>query len=103
VSGGGVARCRPRHVSGGDEPRRSTFTGRSGDAMLGPMTTTPAELSSLATALDELTHRITVHAEAAATAKDEETASELFAIERSLTTANRRLSRLAVAMGRQSA
>ena len=45
------------------------------------MVATSAELSSLATALDELTRRVTVHAEAADTAKDEETARELFAIE----------------------
>jgi hypothetical protein len=60
-----------------------------------------AELSSLATALDELTRRVTAGAEAAHAAKDEEMASELFAVERSLTSANRRLSRLAVAMGRR--
>ncbi len=63
--------------------------------MISGMPSSPAELSSLATALDELTHRVTVHAEAADAAKDEETARELFAIERSLVTANRRLARLA--------
>ncbi len=61
-----------------------------------------AELSSLATALDELAHRITAHAEAAAAAKDEELASELFAIERALGAANRRLNRLTSALGRRS-
>jgi hypothetical protein len=64
---------------------------------------TAAELSSLATALDELTHRISGHAEAAAADKDEEVATELFAIERSMTTANRRLARLSVAIGRRTA
>jgi hypothetical protein len=59
------------------------------------MPATSAELSSLATALDELTRRVTLHAESADSAKDEETARELFAIERSLTSANRRLYRLA--------
>ncbi len=39
-----------------------------------PMSASSAELSSLATALDELTRRVTVHAEAADGAKDEETA-----------------------------
>ncbi|HXW39449.1 MAG TPA: hypothetical protein VEJ44_07120 [Acidimicrobiales bacterium] len=63
---------------------------------------TAAELSSLATALDELTRRVTAGAEAAHSARDEEVATELFAIERSLTTANRRLGRLAVAIGRRS-
>ena len=66
-----------------------------------PMAASSAELSSLATALDELTRRVTVHAEAADAAKDEESARELFAIERSLATANRRLARLALALGRR--
>ena len=62
--------------------------------MIGRMAASSAELSSLATALDELTRRITVHADAADVDKDEETARELFAIERSLNSANRRLARL---------
>ena len=62
------------------------------------MAASSAELSSLATALDELTRRVTVHAEAADAAKDEETARELFAIERSLASANRRLARLALTL-----
>jgi len=65
------------------------------------MPASSAELSSLATALDELTRRVTAHAEAADTAKDEDTARELFAIERSLTAANRRLSRLALSLTRR--
>jgi len=65
------------------------------------MATRSAELSSIATALDELTRRVTTHADAANSAHDEEMARELFAIERSLSTANRRLSRLAVALSRQ--
>ncbi len=60
-----------------------------------------AELASLATALDELTRRVTVHADAAGASTDEETARELFAIERALATANRRLARLASALGRR--
>jgi hypothetical protein len=66
------------------------------------MAATAAELSSLATALDEITRRISDHAEAADAEKDEEVASELFAIERSLTSANRRLARLTVAIGRRT-
>jgi hypothetical protein len=66
------------------------------------MAATAAEMSSLATALDEITRRISDHAEAADAAKDEEVASELFAIERSLTSANRRLARLTVAIGRRA-
>ena len=65
------------------------------------MVVTSAELSSLATALDELTRRVTVHAESADAVTDEETARELFAIERSLTNANRRLSRLALNVRRR--
>ncbi len=60
-----------------------------------------AELSSLSTALDELTARVTVHADTAHVNKDEETARELFAIERSLNSANRRLARLSVALSRK--
>jgi hypothetical protein len=52
------------------------------------------ELSSIATALEELTRRVTVHADAADAAKDDETAKELFAIERALQGASRRLTRL---------
>ncbi len=65
------------------------------------MAATSAELSSLATALDELTRRVTVHAEAADAAKDEESSRELFAIERSLASANRRLARLALTLQRR--
>ena len=65
------------------------------------MSARPAELSSIATALDELCRRVTAHADAADVDKDEETARELFAIERSLTTANRRLSRLSATLSRR--
>jgi hypothetical protein len=65
------------------------------------MPTRSAELSSLATALDELTRRVTVHADAADSAKDEETARELFAVERALSSANRRLTRLAATLARR--
>ncbi|HEY6623222.1 MAG: hypothetical protein WB765_01340 [Acidimicrobiales bacterium] len=61
-----------------------------------------AELSSLATVLDELTRRVTHNAEAAAAAHDEEVASELFAIERALGGASRRLSRLSVSQDRKA-
>ncbi len=65
------------------------------------MAASSAELSSLATALDELTRRVTVHADAAQSAKDEETAKELFAVERALDSANRRLARLAATLARR--
>jgi hypothetical protein len=66
-----------------------------------PQPVRSAELSSLATALDELTRRVTAHADSANATTDEETARELFAIERALTTANRRLARLAASLGRR--
>lgn len=52
------------------------------------------ELSSIATALEELTRRVTTYADAADAVEDDESAKELFAIERSLSGASRRLSRL---------
>jgi hypothetical protein len=61
----------------------------------------PAELSSLATALSDLTRRIAALAERAAASHDDETAGELFAVERSLTAAGRRVERL-VAGSRRS-
>jgi len=59
------------------------------------MTTPRAELSSAATALDELTRRIVVIAEQAAQDHDDDTAAELFAVERALRGTHRRLGRLA--------
>jgi len=59
-----------------------------------PAESSPAELSSLATALTDLTRRIASLAERAATSHDDEMAGELFAVERSLTAAGRRLDRL---------
>ena len=52
---------------------------------------TGAELSSLATALDELTQRITAMADDAASQQRDDVASELFEVERALTGASRRL------------
>ncbi len=65
------------------------------------MVTSPAELSSLATALDDLARRVTASADAARDAGDEEAARELFAVERSLSTANRRLAKLVSTLGRR--
>jgi hypothetical protein len=53
-----------------------------------------AELSSLATALEELRQRVTTIADQAAAEHDDDTASELFAVERALTGAGRRLGRV---------
>lgn len=66
------------------------------------MSESNAELSSLATVLDELTRRVTRNAEVAAAAHDEEVASELFAIERALGGASRRLSRLSASQDRKA-
>ncbi len=54
-----------------------------------------AELSSLASSLDELTRRVTALAEDARETKQEELAGELFGVERALHGALRRLGRLA--------
>lgn len=64
------------------------------------MSSSNGELSSLATALDELTRRVTAHADQADASKDDETAKELFAIERALQGASRRLTRLTMALKR---
>lgn len=53
-----------------------------------------AELSSLTSALGELTRRVAGMAESAASGRDEELSSELFAVERALRGAQRRLERL---------
>ena len=53
-----------------------------------------AELSSLATALDELTRRVTAIADDYTAAKQEDQAAALHAIERSLREAGRRLARV---------
>jgi len=53
-----------------------------------------AELSSLTTALVELTRRVANMAEGAAAGGDEELSGELFAVERALRGAGRRLERL---------
>jgi hypothetical protein len=61
--------------------------------MIGAMATR-SEIGSLATTLDELTRRVSTLAEAA-NANDEDTAVELFGVERSLSGALRRLRKLA--------
>jgi hypothetical protein len=58
-----------------------------------------AELSSLATALSELTRRVAGLAEQADSSRDEELAAELFAVERALRGAGRRLERLTAPRG----
>ncbi len=60
-----------------------------------------AELSSLATALDELRQRVASIADRAASEHDDDTASELFAVERALTGAGRRLGRITSAPQRR--
>jgi hypothetical protein len=53
-----------------------------------------SELSSIAELLDQLTTRITAMAEAVYAQKEDNAASELFAIERTLRGASRRLERV---------
>jgi hypothetical protein len=54
-----------------------------------------AELSALSSSLDELTRRLTAVAEQAGAEEADELASELYAVERSLQGALRRLQRVA--------
>jgi hypothetical protein len=54
-----------------------------------------AELSSIATELEELTARITSIADTAAKADDESTYHDLYEVERALKAAQRRLTKLA--------
>ncbi|MGH9017113.1 MAG: hypothetical protein ACRDY1_05120 [Acidimicrobiales bacterium] len=60
-----------------------------------------AELSSVATALEELTRRVVGIADQAAAEHDDETAAELFAVERALKGAGRRLQRITAPKGRR--
>jgi hypothetical protein len=59
-----------------------------------------AELSSVSTALDELTRRLGAMAEAAESEKDEDTSTELYAVERALRGAHRRLQKLTASKSR---
>lgn len=61
------------------------------------MSAAGAELSSLATALEELTRRVTAIAEHYAKAKRDDLASDLYAAERALAGAHRRLARVSAA------
>jgi hypothetical protein len=54
-----------------------------------------AELSSIASILEQVTARITAMAESAHAAHEGELARDLFGVERSLTTAKRRVDKLA--------
>ena len=73
-------------------PRPGAATG----AAIGHHRTMPArpELSTLASTLDEVTRRVSALAEQSRDAGDEALAAELFGVERALTGALRRLSRL---------
>jgi hypothetical protein len=59
-----------------------------------PATVPGPELSSVATALDDLTRRVTAIAEGLTNTQADWVAQELFAVERSLRAANRRLTTL---------
>ncbi|HZU79389.1 MAG TPA: hypothetical protein VE991_05695 [Acidimicrobiales bacterium] len=58
------------------------------------MSAAHAELSSLSSALADLTRRVAGIAEQASSDKDDELSTELFAVERALRGAGRRLERL---------
>jgi hypothetical protein len=62
--------------------------------MIGGMTASSAELSSLATVLHELTTRITGIADSYASSERDELAADLYAVERALTGAQRRLTKV---------
>ena len=62
--------------------------------MPSPASSSTAELSSLSTALEELTRRVTAIAEAYAAAKRDDLAGELFQAERALASAQRSLARV---------
>ena len=62
--------------------------------MPSPASSSTAELSSLSTALEELTRRVTAIAEAYAAAKRDDLAGELFQAERALASAQRSLVRV---------
>ena len=62
--------------------------------MPSPASSSTAELSSLSTALEELTRRVTAIAEAYAAAKRDDLAGELFQAERALASAQRSLTRV---------
>lgn len=58
------------------------------------MSSPAAELSSLATALDELTRRVTAIADRYASASRDDLATELYQVERALTGARRGLAKV---------
>ncbi|MCU1463891.1 MAG: hypothetical protein JWO37_3966 [Acidimicrobiales bacterium] len=60
---------------------------------------TAAQLSSLATAIEDLTRRITALAESHAETPDDGVAQDLYRVERALIEAHRRLSRTADTIG----
>jgi hypothetical protein len=60
-----------------------------------------AELSSMTTALEEVSQRVAAIAEDYHAAKRDDLASELFEVERSLAAATRRLTRVAAAAARR--
>jgi hypothetical protein len=66
-----------------------------------PVEVPTPELSSLATALDDLTRRVTAIAERLANTQADWAAQDLFAVERSLRAGHRRLATLTEKAGRR--
>jgi hypothetical protein len=58
------------------------------------MATDLAELSSISSTLDQLARRVGGMGDAAQSVKEEDVANELFAVERALSSAQRRLARM---------
>lgn len=67
---------------------------RAGQATMAPMSSPAAELSSLATALDDVAERVTAIAESYASARRDDLATELYQVERALAAARRGLNRV---------
>jgi hypothetical protein len=63
------------------------------------MSSTAAELSSVATALDELSRRVTAIADAYGAAERDDVANELYRVEQALVTARRSVARVVEAEG----
>lgn len=61
---------------------------------MAPMSSPAAELSSLATALDDVAERVTAIAESYASARRDDLATELYQVERALAAARRGLNRV---------
>jgi len=88
------ARRLPAGVNTRHDDRTDDRTDRAGPAARLPAVTALAELSSVATALEELLRRVSGIADDIAASQQDTLSTELYEVERTLTTAHRRLTRL---------